>query len=329
MNSVSDELVDDSANWPKWVCPEHRRELAESEMALTCTEGCTFQVRNSIPRFVESSAYASAFGLQWLRYRKTQLDSHTGVPVSRRRIERCFGDSTWGGLRGRHVLEAGCGAGRFTEVLLDGGARVTSIDLSDAVEANSENFPQSNTHRVAQCDILKLPFAPRQFDVVCCLGVIQHTPSPEATIAALYESVKPGGIMVLDHYAPTLSWYTKSAPLFRAMLKRLPPQEGLRATEAIVRLFLPLHRATRNWYVGQAIVSRISPVVCYYHAIPELDDRAQLEWALLDTHDSLTDWYKHFRTASQLRDLLQQMRLEDVEVFDRGSNVEVRGRRPR
>lgn len=329
MTACSTEVLDHSTDWPKWLCPEHRRTLVEGETVLTCDDGCTYPIRNSIPRFVGGSAYASAFGLQWLRYRITQLDSYTGVPVSRRRIERCFGDVAWRSLGGRQVLEAGCGAGRFTEVLLARGARVMSIDLSEAVDANIENCPQGRTHRIAQCDILKLPFAPQQFDVVCCLGVVQHTPSPEATISALYESVKPGGLIVFDHYAPTLSWFTKSAPLFRFVLKRLTPELGLRATEAIVRLLLPLHRATRTWYIGQALLSRVSPVVCYYHAIPELDDRAQSEWALLDTHDSLTDWYKHFRTAAQLRDLMQQLGLQEVEVIDRGSNIEVRGRRPR
>jgi 2-polyprenyl-3-methyl-5-hydroxy-6-metoxy-1,4-benzoquinol methylase len=101
------------------------------------------------------------------------------------------------------VLEAGCGAGRFTEVLLKRGASVTSIDLTDAVAANQENFPQSEHHRIAQADILRLPFSPKQFDAVFCLRVIQHTPSPEAAIAALYDQVRPGGLLVIDHYAPT------------------------------------------------------------------------------------------------------------------------------
>lgn len=318
----------DSPRWPAWTCPEHQEPLLQQDSALVCSSGCSYPVCEGIPRFVPGSAYASAFGLQWLRYRRTQLDSHTGVPVTSRRMRRCFGDAAWEGLCGRHVLEAGCGAGRFTEVLLERGARVTSIDLSDAVEANKENFPQDGWHRIAQADIMKLPLEPRQFDVVFCLGVIQHTPSPEATISALYENVKPGGLLVIDHYAPTLSWYTKTAPLFRAVLKRLSPEEGLRATDAIVKFFLPMHRAVRNWYPGQALLSRLSPVICYYHGLPELDETAQREWALLDTHDSLTDWYKHFRTATQLRRTLQQLGLTDIDVADRGSNVEARGRRP-
>jgi hypothetical protein len=58
-----------------------------------------------------------------------------------------------------------------------------------------------------------------------------------------------------------------------------------------VNAFLPLHKSVRNYPAAQAVLSRISPVLSYYHALP-LDDALQREWALLDTHDSLTDRYK-------------------------------------
>src|SRR5262249_51327300 len=155
----------------------------------------TFPRKNGIPRFVANSEYAGSFGAQWKKYRLTQLDSYTGTTISEQRTRRCIGKKLWDELTGTQILECGCGAGRFTEILLSKQAYVTSVDLSDAVDANQENFPQNETHRIAQADILQLPFAPRQFDVVFCLGVIQHTPSPEATIGALYEQVKTGGML--------------------------------------------------------------------------------------------------------------------------------------
>ncbi len=144
------------------------------------------------------------------------------------------------------MLECGCGAGRFTEILLSRGARVVSIDLSSAVEANARNFPPSPRHLIAQADIRALPFAPRSFDVVFCLGVVQHTPDPEATIAALYEHVKPGGWLVFDQYKRSAGWTLSLKPAYRLMLKRLPAQRGLRVTEAAVDALLPLHRRARG-----------------------------------------------------------------------------------
>ena len=74
------------------------------------------------------------------------------------------------------MLEAGCGAGRFTEILLQlPAAAVTSTDLNSAVEPNQVNCPQSARHRIVQCDIKDLQFPPAQYDMVICLGVLQHT----------------------------------------------------------------------------------------------------------------------------------------------------------
>lgn len=315
------------ANWPEWNCPTHRKPLPDRNSALVCPNNCYYSRENGIPRFASHTNYTDAFGLQWGKYRLTQLDSYTGLPISRERLRRCIGEDLWGSLGGKQVLESGCGAGRFTEILIEREAHVTSVDLSEAVEANQENFPQNQFHRIAQADILRLPFAPRQFDMVLCLGVIQHTPNPEETIAALYEQVKPGGWLVFDHYTYNLSHFTKTAPLFRAFLRRLPPAEGLKWTEKLVNVLLPLHKIVRHFYPAQILLSRLSPVLCYYHALPGLSDELQREWALLDTHDSLTDWYKHFRTRGQILQTLDSLGLRQIWCEYGGNGVEARGRR--
>ncbi|HLI95341.1 MAG TPA: class I SAM-dependent methyltransferase [Candidatus Baltobacteraceae bacterium] len=306
----------------------HGTRLVENSGFLCCDQNHRYPVTGGIPRFVEGGAYAEHFGLQWKTYTRTQLDSHTGKPITRERLRRCFGQAGWSGLQGSTVLECGCGAGRFTEILLERGAFVTSIDLSAAVEANKANFPIGPSHRIAQADILSLPFAEESFDAVLCLGVIQHTPNPEKTIAQLFRRVKPGGTLVIDHYAFTLRRYTAAAPIFRAYLKRLPLDRALAATERLVDIFLPLHKRFARPSLGRALLTRISPVFSYYAEYPQLDDTQQREWALLDTHDGLTDWYKHVRTRRQIRRTLQALGLEDIWCEYGGNGVEARGRRP-
>jgi len=323
LNSLSPEL------WPEWYCSVHAKSLLVCRDELVCPGGHSVQIIGGIPRFVPSSDYTDHFGAQWNRYRLTQLDSYTGQPISRDRIRRCLGEALWISLRGKHILECGCGAGRFTEVLLAAGAKVTSIDLSTAVEANALNCPIDCNHRIAQGDILQLPFSPEQFDAVVCLGVVQHTPKPEETIAKLYRHVAPGGALVLDHYTYQIGWYTKTSPLFRAILKRLSPQKGISATESLVDLFLPLHKhAAKMSGALRRIVHHLSPIISYYTELPELDDDLHREWALLDTHDSLTDWFKHFRTRSQIQRVLEELGAEDIWCEYGGNGVEARGRRP-
>jgi len=312
---------------PALICPHDAKPLKEDDGFFRCTGGHSFPVLRGIPRFVEGDTYSNAFGLQWRLHPRTQLDSYTRTTLSRDRARRALSPRLFDALEGLSVLEVGCGAGRFTEVLLEAGALVTSVDLSDAVDANQENFPQGDRHRIAQADVYALPFPAMSYDVVFCLGVVQHTPSPEQTIAALYEQVKPGGWLALDHYTDRLRWYLSTAPAFRAVLRRLPAADGLRLTDALVRCLFPLHRRAATGLPG-VLLRRISPIQTYYHAFPELPEDVQREWSYLDTHDVLTDWYKHFRTAAQIEATLHDLGLEDVEVTKGGNGVEARARRP-
>lgn len=313
---------------PPWTCPSDGHLLLLETQAASCPRGHTYAVRAGIPRFVSDSSYAAHFGLQWNVFARTQLDSYTGKPITKDRIRRVLGEEAFNALSGKCILECGCGAGRFTEILLSLGANVTSIDLSCAVDANARNFPVTERHRVAQADLMALPLPERSFDVVLCLGVIQHTPRPEATIAQLYRYVAPGGLLAIDHYTHTLRWYTTSAPLFRHVLRRLPPALSLRVTRRLVDAFLPLHKRSMHNRPLRALLSRISPVQCYYNEYPQLEDELQREWALLDTHDSLTDWYKHLRSARSIRRTIEGLGLQNVWCERGGNGVEARGTRP-
>ncbi len=316
------------SDWPEWSCPVHRIPLEHHADVLVCPKQHSFPRRQGIPRFVAGPHYAGGFGAQWKKYKLTQLDSYTGTTITMDRARRSIGEKLWAKLSHQQILECGCGAGRFTEILIAKSAYVTSVDLSDAVEANQENFPQNRNHRIAQADILQLPFLPQQFDVVVCLGVIQHAPDPEKTIASLYEQVRPGGTLCIDHYTHDLSWYTKTAPLVRRFFRRLSPDEGIKWSERLVGMLFPLHKLARHFYPAQMVLSRLSPVVCYFNTYPHLSDQLHREWALLDTHDTLTAYYRHVRTRGQISETLERLGLEEIWCQYGGNGVEARGMRP-
>ncbi len=234
---------------------------------------------------------------------------------------------------GKNVLEAGCGAGRFTEVLLAEGARVFACDLSEAVDANQANCGHHENHFVCQADIGSLPVAEGSFDVVLCLGVVQHTPDPEATIAALCSQVAPGGLLVFDHYTQGYPVTPARARLRRFLLTR-SPATAMRLCRMMVSGLWPIHRLM--WELGRlpggSRVRRrfldLSPVADYHSAYPQLGPRMLRAWAHLDTHDTLTDRYKHLRSADQLRATLAACGMTAVETEYAGNGVEVRARRP-
>lgn len=327
--------ADPTLGMPPYWCPEHRSEFVECSGGYRCPSGHGIPLVRGVPRFVATEDYAASFGRQWNRFRTTQLDSRTGLPLSKERALRCMGlvpDEAKERplLADQNVLEVGCGAGRFTEVLLEHGALVTSVDISTAVDANAANFPPGPRHRIAQADVRALPFAPREFDGVFCLGVVQHTPDPEATIAALYEQVRPGGWLAFDHYARSVStatWLGMRAA--RRWFLPLPVEDRLPTVERLVDRLLPLHRVVgRRSRTAARALSRISPVLSYYHLHPALDDPLQREWAILDTHDAVTDAHKHHRSLRQIRAHMSALGLTEVVVERAGNGVEARGRRP-
>jgi SAM-dependent methyltransferase len=280
-------------------------------------------VIKGIPRFVTDGSYASAFGSQWNRFRTTQLDSISGLNISRERLERCIHPLTLAGLRGKKILEIGCGAGRFTEILLASGAEVVSVDLSIAVDANSENFPISPCHVILQADAAALPFEDEKFDLAICLGVMQHTAEPNAVIQSMYRLTKIGGHIVFDHYRATVSFLTRMLPLYRFALKKMKIRDSLQFTARLVDLFFPLHQVFGRSHISYALLSRVSPIVSYFHAYPTFTLGQQREWSILDTHDSLFDFHKRLHTRKTLFKWLKGLGITPHRLAVGGIGLEV------
>jgi SAM-dependent methyltransferase len=314
-------------SWVSWVCPTHGEALEPSASGLACPRGETFPIIGGVARFVGTDSYADAFGRQWNHFRLTQLDSHSGVAISEPRLRRILGEDMWGRLDGMTVLETGCGAGRFTDVLLARGARVVSIDLSSAVDANAETFPPSGDHAIAQADVRSMPVGRDSFDLVCGLGMIQHTPNSEQTIGELYARVKPGGWLAIDHYTWSLSRIRMGA-LYRLYYRRMDPEVSMPKVEALVDRWLPLHERAAGNQLTRKALSRVSPLLTYHALYPDLTPEQQREWAFLDTYDSLTDFHKHLRTRGQLVRKLERLGATEITSARAGNGVELRARKP-
>lgn len=304
----------------EWRCPMHlmpANAYDDQEIVAQC--GCTFPVRRNVFRFLGGDNYADAFGQQWNHWAKTQLDTHTGAKISERRLRFAVSEDLYSKLNSKRVLEVGCGAGRFTEVLLRQGAFVVSADLSSAVDANAANCPPSPNHVLIQADLARLPLRAQQFDLVLALGVIQHTPSVASSISALFEQVAPGGSLVFDNYAWGIRYLFQAKSVYRQVLKRFGPELRFKASNHLYNRWAPVHKRWEHSRLGSVLVTRFSPVVYFTSEFPELSPAHREAWGRLDTFDSLTDWYKHRLTRSKLQRIARKL---DARSFDiqRGSN---------
>jgi 2-polyprenyl-6-hydroxyphenyl methylase/3-demethylubiquinone-9 3-methyltransferase len=100
-------------------------------------------------------------------------------------------------LAGKRVVDIGCGGGILSESMARREAQVLGIDLSvkplrvaqlHAMEAGIENLE----YREQSAEALAAE-QPGAFDVVTCMEMLEHVPSPGSVVQACSTLVKPGG----------------------------------------------------------------------------------------------------------------------------------------
>ena len=99
-------------------------------------------------------------------------------------------------LKGKTVLDVGCGGGILSESMAERGAKVTGIDLGEkALKVAQLHSLESGVAVDYQfISVEKLAEQqPASFDVVTCLEMLEHVPDPASVVAACAKLVKPGG----------------------------------------------------------------------------------------------------------------------------------------
>ncbi|RLA30641.1 MAG: bifunctional 3-demethylubiquinol 3-O-methyltransferase/2-polyprenyl-6-hydroxyphenol methylase [Gammaproteobacteria bacterium] len=99
-------------------------------------------------------------------------------------------------LSGSKAVDIGCGGGILAESMAKAGAKVTGIDMAEgplavarlhqAESGTDVDYLRSTAEELAE-------ERSGQYDVVTCLEMLEHVPSPQTVIAACAELVKPGG----------------------------------------------------------------------------------------------------------------------------------------
>ena len=299
--------------------PEYREGYIHSGWLVSENGQHRYPIRNFIPRFVPDSNYADNFGMQWNKFRQTQLDSCSGHPISANRFWKSTG---WrpDNLPGQWVLDAGCGAGRFAEVALQAGAKVLALDYSSAIDACYANLKHYPNLHVVQGDIYALPLPKGFFPFVYSLGVLQHTPDVSKAFANLPPMVAGRGELCVDIYQKT--WRSMLLPKYwlRPITKRMPKTGLFAILEVLVPKLLTLSRLLGHVPVLGVGLKRMVPVANYAGILP-LSEEQHLEWSLLDTFDMLSPEYDHPQTAKTVMQWLKEAGLEEIEVFKAGHLV--------
>ncbi len=110
-------------------------------------------------------------------------------------------DRQCGGLAGKKVLDIGCGGGILAEAMAAKGADVTGIDMAELSLDVAKMHLHESGLKVNYQLITAEQFAAEnesQFDVICCLEMLEHVPDPASIINAATQALKPQGTLVLS-----------------------------------------------------------------------------------------------------------------------------------
>lgn len=99
-------------------------------------------------------------------------------------------------ISGKTVLDVGCGGGILSEAMAQAGGIVTGIDMAAKSLKVAQMHALESDVSVDYQQIAVEDFAaqkPQSFDVVTCMELLEHVPSPQSVVAACAKLVQPGG----------------------------------------------------------------------------------------------------------------------------------------
>ena len=178
-------------------------------------------------------------------------------------------------LRGRTVIDVGCGGGLLAEAMAGRGARVTGIDAGDtaievAVRHAAESGAQVTYERTTAEELAARE--PGRFDVVTCLELLEHVPDPASLVAACASLARPGGDVFFSTINRTARAWLFAVVGAEHVLELLP-----RGTHDYARFLRPseLDRAARagGLVLAETTGMRYDPITrrCRLGASPDVN----------------------------------------------------------
>ena len=309
-------------------CPACEARLNESGSDLVCVScGMVFPVINEIPRMLlpglrealleDSSATghddkqvrtALSFGYEWQRFPEMYAEwEKQFLDYMKPHDPQSF-------FKGKKVLDAGCGNGRFAYYAAKYGAEVWAIDLGPAIEVARRNTEGVGDIHVIQADLHKPPFARESFDFIYSLGVLHHLPEPEHAFRNLLRYLKPGGDVQIYLYwsperRPIKATLLGAVSLVRKVTTRLPHR-------AVYALAYPASAAAFVFFVWPYRMMRHFPSLRNLAEQLPMKQYADLPFRVCvnDQHDRFSAPIEFRYKRAEVEDLLDSGSLESIGV---------------
>ena len=311
----------------------YREEILEGALACVC--GLVYPVIDGIPRMIRNAReeypeFFSRHGLAGAPPVPAQSGrSGDSQPASDRRSAKSFrlqwtmyqeGDHTWfkddaglrkkeflynlgttaEELRGKTLLDAGCGNGELTRSVAEYGPEIVAMDFSRSVEGARKRlfergFPVSHRVHYLQGNVLELPLRPQSFDFVHSSGVLHHTPSTYRAFRSVSRAPKPGGKLYVQLYRRRPAWIHLINASLRAVTTKMP----LGLLYGLCYAATPVHSA----------LSRLMHALRGEPAPP----RATARERAVQMFDNYSPRYQYRHTVPEIMELFRSEGYEDLQ----------------
>ncbi|MGZ4278359.1 MAG: class I SAM-dependent methyltransferase [Solirubrobacteraceae bacterium] len=136
---------------------------------------------------------------------------------------------------GRRVLAAACGEGYGTALLAGAGPeRIVGLDVDERTVRHAR---QRYGLDIRQGDVLELPFADGEFDLVVSFETIEHVAEPERALSEFARVVGPDGLLIVS--TPNAGEYLEDNPFH---VRELAPDQFIRALRERFAEVRPLYQ---------------------------------------------------------------------------------------
>lgn len=260
-----------------------------------------------------------SFGYEWLRY---------DVDLGKENREIFFSDSQINeeSLKGKVILDAGCGMGRYTRIAGSMGDEIIGVDLSQSILKAYQITRNNPFAHIVQGDILHLPFREKQFDIIYSLGVLHHTPDARQSFLSLTRYIKKEGIISIWVYGTAGKFHDfKTNPLREERQRYTKSNMAKRLHWFIVYVreivFKTVRLVTTRMYVPLlyllcyplAAIGKV-PLLKYLTASVHKNWRVRLQ----ENFDWFSPQYQSHHTKEEVLDWFKEAELDNVSILRHG-----------
>lgn len=289
---------------------ENKESGIIKEGKITCPKcNKSYEIKRSVPRFVKADYDVDTFSFEWNKFHDVQIDILNKTSDSKETFSKKTGFYK-NDVKGKLILDAGIGAGRYADIVSQWGGEVIGIDLSFAVDAAQKNIGKRTNVHVMQADIFNLPLKNNIFDVIYSIGVLHHTPDTKKAFLSLLPYLKSGGEIAVYIYSKNL--YNKYSDRWRKLTIKMP----IKLLYYLTAMAIPAYHVFKMHPVYGNKIYKLFPM--------SLNENPRYRW--LDTFDWYAPKYQWKHTEEEVLDWFHEAGLVEIQKFD--FPICVRGKKP-